>query len=82
MLRPTPCKCWNSSLNRTEYNGQPDHVTHLGFKILNCGHNRYQQLEGTLNELCEHNLPAGETKEQLLNERGNSVAFWQVEPFG
>ena len=51
-------------------------------KILNWGHNRYQQLEGTLNELCEHNLPAGETKEQLLNERGNSVAFWQVEPFG
>ena len=49
-------------------------------QILNWGHNRYQQLEGTLNELCEHNLPAGETKEQLLNERGNSVAFWQVEP--
>ena len=40
---------------------------------------RYQQLEGTLNELCEHNLPTGETKEQLLNERGNSVSFWQAD---
>merc|ERR1712032_1777605 len=31
------------------------------------------------NELCEHNLPTGETKEQLLNERGNSVSFWQAD---
>jgi len=39
----------------------------------------YQQLEGTLTELCEHNLPAGETKELLLTERGNSVAYWQAD---
>lgn len=39
----------------------------------------YQQLEGNLVGLCEHHLPAGETKEQLLTERGNSLSYWQAD---
>ena len=76
MQQPTHCKYWSSYLSRAECNGMKKSFW-LKHSKLNSP--RYQQLEGTLNELCEHNLPTGETKEQLLNERGNSVSFWQAD---
>jgi len=39
----------------------------------------YQQLEGNLMELLEYHLPGGETRDLLLTDPGNTVAYWQAD---
>ena len=48
-------------------------------QLLECGRVAwYQQVEGQLTELLEFSLPASESRDKLLAERGNTVSYWQV----
>ena len=78
--RPHGCNSEHTASTRAVAGAEQSAMVGLDYQIFfKCSTLRYQQLEGTLNELCEHNLPPGETREQLLNERGNSVSFWQAD---
>ena len=78
--RPHGCNSEHTASTRAVAGAEQSAMVGLDYQIFfKCSKLRYQQLEGTLNELCEHNLPPGETREQLLNERGNSVSFWQAD---
>ena len=39
----------------------------------------YQVIEGKLSELLEYHLPDDESKQRLLQEKGNTISYWQAD---